>query len=495
MSGVSNFIQRQNGGLQTNQDPQSSVKPMSRRQVVAEQAKLPVPTRTTSVLRTTQQRSQTSPEQFSVTAPAQVYSTQSKVRQQHHSLSPKFQPESFADSDIGSDFDNTLVLQDSRNGEDENEPGTYTYAGEKEEYNRQHNTILQQMDLRSQDNGSLPTRSTVSIVRNGSVRGNGVDVSSEFPMKIQQLMQNPSSRRLLTDDSNENLRSQGPLPRNNRFGGSQIESEITRVPPRMQHNIGSTNDGQHSHRNKVHNHQNEQPQIIQFPQQSSRNFVHGKQDPERVVEDHFDSDHSDIGADIEDSDDDHVDNGLNRLSLQHHGLFDEYNGTSTDDLESDGQTAPEPTTPRGNKRTAVELDYDEGTLSNMKYAEIKDLPFDENPKASVSVILENFTGPDKSFKAIIEHFETVDKNLQTQYFAQMSLKEWEDAGDWFLERFGNVISKLKDVRHKKRTISSKYEDELASREEAVQREVKDINEVMEQMRQGGQGVLQTKKRR
>lgn len=141
------------------------------------------------------------------------------------------------------------------------------------------------------------------------------------------------------------------------------------------------------------------------------------------------------------------------------------------------------------KKADLELDYDTNTLSNMNYSELKDQPFDSNPKAPPSVIPEFLSSPEASLEDHLEYFRGSEPDDQITFFAQMSLDQWEQSGDWFLGRFGDIMSKLKEARRAKRDVSKTFEEELATREEAVRCKAEGIQEVFRQMRAGGEGVL------
>lgn len=188
-----------------------------------------------------------------------------------------------------------------------------------------------------------------------------------------------------------------------------------------------------------------------------------------------------------------------RTAIERRASFpeSEYSGGSS-------QRSPSQHTPRANgrsnkqmptasqagkrKKAELELDYDTDTLSTMKYSELKDQPFDSNPKACGSVIPEDLNGQ-ASLEAYLERFKDSEPHDRNSFFAQMTLDQWERSGDWFLEGFGNIMSRFKEARRTKRDVSKAFEKELATREEAVRGEAESIQEVFRQMRAGGEGVL------
>jgi hypothetical protein len=202
----------------------------------------------------------------------------------------------------------------------------------------------------------------------------------------------------------------------------------------------------------------------------------------------------------------------NGVATEHHAngrqeAGDMFSASELESVLSGGTSQPSPSqhTPRANrqsnkqtptssqagkrKNAELELDYDANTLSTIKYSELRDQPFDNNPKALHSVIPEFLSGPEASLEDHLEHFGGSEPDDQVSFFAQMPLDQWEQAGDWFLGRFGDIMSKLKDARRTKRDVSKAFEEELASREEAVRGKAEGLQGVFRQMRAGGEGVL------
>jgi Extracellular mutant protein 11 len=140
------------------------------------------------------------------------------------------------------------------------------------------------------------------------------------------------------------------------------------------------------------------------------------------------------------------------------------------------------------KRTAIELDYDKNTLFNMKYSELKEQAFDDDPKAAPLEIPDHLVEPN-FLSDRLQHFASLGPDAQTRFFAQMPKGEWDKSGDWFIDRFADIISKLKDSRQAKRDISRAFEDELAAREGALRSKSEEIDKTLRAMKQGGESVL------
>jgi hypothetical protein len=185
---------------------------------------------------------------------------------------------------------------------------------------------------------------------------------------------------------------------------------------------------------------------------------------------------------------------------------DVFNGSELGShFDASGQSSPSQHTPRGNgesnkqtwtssqrskrKNTDLKLDYEVDELFTMQYSELKDQPFDSNPKPVQSVIPENLRDLEGSLEDRLEHFRGQEPAHQVALFTQMPIDQWDQSGDWFLGRFGDIMSRLKDARRAKRDVSKDFEAELADREKAVRGKSEGIQEVLRQMRAGGEGVL------
>ncbi|KAA8574171.1 hypothetical protein EYC84_005685 [Monilinia fructicola] len=77
-----------------------------------------------------------------------------------------------------------------------------------------------------------------------------------------------------------------------------------------------------------------------------------------------------------------------------------------------------------------------------------------------------------------------------EFFGSLSKDEWEQAGDWFLDRFSDTLSALKNARKEKRDVVAQFEREIEKRENDVRRCLKVYNQDMERMKRGAKGVIE-----
>jgi hypothetical protein len=82
-----------------------------------------------------------------------------------------------------------------------------------------------------------------------------------------------------------------------------------------------------------------------------------------------------------------------------------------------------------------------------------------------------------------------DKDTKEDFLASLTLDQWADAGDWFIERFGEVVKKMTDARKERRKLASGFEKEMDARHHHVQSKKRTIDAALEAMGRSGQGVL------
>ncbi|KAI3332126.1 hypothetical protein HD806DRAFT_518931 [Xylariaceae sp. AK1471] len=139
------------------------------------------------------------------------------------------------------------------------------------------------------------------------------------------------------------------------------------------------------------------------------------------------------------------------------------------------------------KKRSYELDYDDGALAAMDYAALKQEAFDFDPaQAEARSVVEPPRGtlPEK-----LEHFFTKDEASQANFFTKMPVKDWDESGDWFLEKFGEIMDRFKEARKNKRDMVNEFENEIAEREEAVRNKIQGIGQTLADLKAEGEGMM------
>lgn len=138
----------------------------------------------------------------------------------------------------------------------------------------------------------------------------------------------------------------------------------------------------------------------------------------------------------------------------------------------------------------LELDYDDSALAKMSYDELKSQDFDFDPARAESHSAQR--PPPGTLPEKLEHFLHKDTSAQKTFFNTMPMRDWDDSGDWFLERFGDIMNRLKDARQEKRKVVDQFETEIADRESAVRNKMASIDQTLGDFRSETKMMMQNK---
>lgn len=134
-----------------------------------------------------------------------------------------------------------------------------------------------------------------------------------------------------------------------------------------------------------------------------------------------------------------------------------------------------------------QIDYGEDVLKAMEYEQLRNEDYDVNPLKPASVL-----PADEDSKPLPQRLEFAHKlaaDHQRTFFASLPLAEWEEAGDWFLEKFSDVVKKMTESRREKRKLAIQLEVEIAHRHEHVDNRKRGIDEALDGMSITGRHVL------
>ncbi|KAF2437737.1 hypothetical protein P171DRAFT_526534 [Karstenula rhodostoma CBS 690.94] len=133
-------------------------------------------------------------------------------------------------------------------------------------------------------------------------------------------------------------------------------------------------------------------------------------------------------------------------------------------------------------------DYDTPHLFNMNYDELRAEGFDTEPRGKTQVLSN-----DMQNRELKERLAYVQENLapgnQDQFFRALPTREWEDAGDWFLDRFADIINRAKEARQNKRKLARNFEDEVEKRYRKVAKRQQNVEAALGEMKEKGQGLI------
>lgn len=142
-----------------------------------------------------------------------------------------------------------------------------------------------------------------------------------------------------------------------------------------------------------------------------------------------------------------------------------------------------------------ELDHDDETLKVMTFADLKKELWDaelgaqpggqkrQNPTQTQDYTVE------EGIEYVVQH---EGAEAQVQFFEDLSMQEFEQAGDILIGKFSDLMKKITEARKNKRKIVSDFEKEIEAREKAVRGKCENLDKQLNDMRSGGEGVLRGK---
>jgi hypothetical protein len=135
-----------------------------------------------------------------------------------------------------------------------------------------------------------------------------------------------------------------------------------------------------------------------------------------------------------------------------------------------------------------DCDYDPGALETMGYHQLKNESFDTDPRASDHPLSTDMR--EKTLKERLIHVQqNLDAGKQADFFHALPTAEWEDAGDWFLDQFSEIIQRTKQARQKKRKLAQEFEDEIEKRHKHVSKKYRQVEDAMSRMQAQGEGLV------
>lgn len=135
------------------------------------------------------------------------------------------------------------------------------------------------------------------------------------------------------------------------------------------------------------------------------------------------------------------------------------------------------------------LDYDDSMLHSMSYSDLRVEPFDHDP---TRVVTQAATPPKLSLEDRLVQHKNKDGNSQHRFFTEMSMREWDDCGDWFLTQFSELSNRIREKRQVKRKKVAEFETEIAEREEMVRAKMESIDRTLDKLKDDGEGMMRGK---
>jgi len=147
------------------------------------------------------------------------------------------------------------------------------------------------------------------------------------------------------------------------------------------------------------------------------------------------------------------------------------------------------------KRRRLDLDYNDAELARMSFSDLRAQEFDYDPQQAALQQQQQIVAmpPNNgTLEEQLEHYKTKGGLDQHQFFTRISVDEWEEAGDWFLAQFADVVGKMRKARKNKRKLVESFEADISVREEAVRSKIEGIAKTLDELKQGGQTMMEGK---
>jgi Extracellular mutant protein 11 len=132
------------------------------------------------------------------------------------------------------------------------------------------------------------------------------------------------------------------------------------------------------------------------------------------------------------------------------------------------------------------LDYTPEELADMPYSKLQEESFDVDPCAQPLQFEAQLKSTLQESLVSVRQLHTEE---QKRFFASLPLTQWEEAGDWFLDQFSEVLNKFRAARKTRRQVAASLEAEISSRNQEVETRKRKLDEVMAEMKASGVGVL------
>jgi hypothetical protein len=135
-------------------------------------------------------------------------------------------------------------------------------------------------------------------------------------------------------------------------------------------------------------------------------------------------------------------------------------------------------------------DYSDEALKRMSYAQIEadTWEFSANGPAPV----DNRPLDDR-LQGVVTQIRLGEQNAQaSNFFSNLSTAEWEESGEWFVDKFTDLMMAMREKRKERRVVTEKYEGELKEREGVIRDKSDNVDRMLKDMRASGEDMLRGK---
>ncbi|KAL1861991.1 hypothetical protein Plec18167_001225 [Paecilomyces lecythidis] len=192
-----------------------------------------------------------------------------------------------------------------------------------------------------------------------------------------------------------------------------------------------------------------------------------------------------------------------RHSARSPGVFDATNLESLDDDTMDTHSSSESSSPASvihakepttsSKKRQFELDYPPEVLHQKPFEDLESESFDYIPASNPPAPPPTSPPPQpQEARTAAERVALLIKlsdSDRRNYLSSLTMDDWEECGDELISRFSNILVKMKEARQARRKTAAAFEAEIKRRHDVVRNEEKDLATKLAEMKEGGLGVL------
>ncbi|KAG4429681.1 hypothetical protein IFR05_014836 [Cadophora sp. M221] len=138
-------------------------------------------------------------------------------------------------------------------------------------------------------------------------------------------------------------------------------------------------------------------------------------------------------------------------------------------------------------------DYSIEELKRMKYSDLKNESWDMVPNPKPFKLPDELQGRKVTLEKKMAYYIKLDPDKeQYPFYESLSTDEWDQAGDIFIDKLGELMKKLKAKKREKRGEAERFEEEINQRQKAIQNEAGKIDKRLDGMAVAGQSLLRSK---
>lgn len=162
-----------------------------------------------------------------------------------------------------------------------------------------------------------------------------------------------------------------------------------------------------------------------------------------------------------------------------------------------GVMLPKDESPQSRTRKRdMELDYDPTQLREMTYESLRQEAFDQSPRTMTKPEVQS--AADAGLPGKLQHVYDLKGDAtevlgqRRAMFSHMTIDQYEECGDLMMEKFNDIMSRIKTTRQQKRAAAMEFEEQVAKREERVRAKKNAVDQDLARLKKAGEDVVQGK---